>query len=75
MTLLSNEHGELYRSDDLEPPRHMRLSYGRKLKKLKPKPDGRTCKFCGNALQEGARKNRLYCTDKCRQRMRKLRGK
>ena len=75
MNLYQNEHKELYNPDDFESQRFMKLSYGRKLRKLKPKPDGRTCKFCGNALQEGARANRLYCTDQCRQRMRKLRGK
>ena len=75
MNLYQNEHKELYNPDDFDPPRTMRLHYGRKLRKLKPKPDGRTCGYCGSKMPDGARGNRLYCTAKCRYKARKLRGK
>lgn len=71
MTLMENEHHELYNPEDFEGPRHMKLNHGPKKRRRKRKPPeqpgARTCGHCHKPLPESFPRNRLYCDEACRQ--------
>lgn len=68
MTLITNEHGELYHAEDFDGPRFMRLNVDmRRLREGMREPviEERTCKWCGMPY-EPRHVNQRYCCGDCR---------
>ena len=81
MPLISNEMGELYRTDDLEPPKRLKLresnagqvSEARKAHEEEQDGDA-TCRWCGKPYVKRT-PNHAFCSDECRKKASELRRK
>lgn len=74
MALIRNELGELYRSEDFEEPRHLKLRYmGEPADWPKPYTNAR-CAVCGEPFYS-KRSGHRYCSQYCQSKAKNARAR
>ena len=81
MPLISNEMGELYRTDDIEPPKRLKLRESNvgqvradEARKAHEQEGDATCRWCGKPYVKRT-PNHAFCSDECRKKASELRRK